>query len=148
MGMKSLTKHTENLGRVVALLFFVANTGFTAVVDYCSNDGAARCVMESCAERTDCDTKCNETLPFEATAQLPGDCDNVAVAGGLNSTPMVLETALDGQTSRIDVLSYVSSQSVVVPEPPQIDFYSSSSSPGVALQHAVEKYVLNASLLI
>jgi hypothetical protein len=148
--MKSLTKHTQNLGRVVTLLFFVANTGFTAVVDYCSNDGAASCAMESCAENRDCDAKCDQTLPFEAelASQVPGDCDNVAVAGGLNSTPMVLETILGAQTSKIDVLSCVSPQSVVLPGALRIIVFSSSSPSGVALQHTVEKYILNASFLI
>ena len=147
--MKSLTKHTENLGRVVTLLFFAANTGFTAVVDYCSNDGAVTCAMESCAEQMVCETACNETLPAQAepSDQVDSDCGNVAVAGGLNSTPMVLETIMEGQTSRIDVLSFVSPQSVVVPEPPEINVFSSSPS-GVALQPAVAKYVLNASFLI
>ena len=80
--------------------------------------------------------------------KVDSDCGNVAVAGGLNSTPMVLETIMEGQTSRIDVLSFVSPLSVVVPEPDHINVYSSSSPSGVALQPAVAKYVLNASFLI
>jgi hypothetical protein len=149
-GMRRLAKHTVNLGRVFALLFFCANAGFTAVVDYCSNDGVDTCAIELCGDQMACDTNCDDTLPAQAEAypQVDSDCHNVAVVGGLNSIPMVLGTDTGGQTYRLDRLSCVSPQSAGMPEIPRLNISASSSHSGVALHQAVEKYVLNASFLI
>jgi len=137
--MRVVTQHIENLGRLVAVLFFVANAGFTAVLDCCSIDGVNACAVDSCAEQMACGGACDQT---------DSDCDNVVVAGGFISAPMVFEAVPETETSRFDLLSSVPLQPVVLSEPPRISGCSSSSPYGDDLQHTVEKYVLNASFLM
>jgi len=147
--MNGLAVHTESLASILALLFLAANAGYTVVVEYCAPDCMAVCSMETCADQVACDMSCGDTMPAQdhASAQVESKCHKVAVAGGLNFMPMVSETTPEGQTSRLDILSCAASQNL--PLRLRSPLTSCASLPsGTVRQHAGEKYVLHASLLM
>jgi len=147
--MKNLAIHTKRLGPFLAFFFLAANTGYTVVLEYCTTDCVTMCAMERDADLMACAMSCGESPPAHADAfeQEERECHKVAIAGGLNFTPMVMETALEGQTSELHLLSCAASQNVPLHATPPLTSCVFSAS-GVARQPAVEKYVLNASFLI
>ncbi|MGB5873680.1 MAG: hypothetical protein WBG01_00850 [Bacteroidota bacterium] len=147
--MKSLATHTERLASFLALLFLAANAGYTVVLEYCTTECVAVCSMETCADQMAFDMSSGDTMPARdiGSVQVESECHKVTIAGGLNFIPMVSETALEGQTSTLDVLSSAAARNVVPPETPRIS-HCSSLPAGDARQYAVERYVLHASFLM
>jgi hypothetical protein len=147
--MKNLATHTKQIGLVLPVFFLAANAGYTVVLGYCTTECVTICAMERDADLMACAMSCGESLPAhgDAFAQEESECHKVAIAGGLNFTPMVLETVLEGQTWKLYLLSCTASQNVPLHATPPLTNCVFSTS-GVARQHAVEKYVLNASFLM
>ena len=147
--MKRLATHAEQFSHILAFLFLVANTGFSAVLEYCAADCAAICSMETCADGRACALSCGNTLPHQdvAHAQTDANCHQVVVAGGLNLMPMVSETLPGVQVSERHIQVCVALHG----DAPQADHVSADylvSLPGAVGEPAVEKYVLNAAFLI
>lgn len=157
--MSFFTKNINLLKVIMAVLFFVGTSGFTAILEHCccSEESAKHMEADKCLEpsammehtETDHASSMEECLPpTSPTIAATGNaCHTKIVAGGLSSLLSLLEKEIKLQDSKLQIGNLsLSVSDLVIPVTTTAKSYSSlnlSSSPP-----SVEKYVLNASFLI
>jgi hypothetical protein len=143
--MNFIYRHIEVVGRFTALLLFTSSLGFTAVrVICCEPDEAGFHLMADTHSGGD-----KGAAPLDLMIAPPGDgCHINVLGGGINSTPTVFEKESKPNNTRPDELLAL----VWHDDPHQQSDLTAHKSVLVLSEKPflplVEKYVLNASLLI
>ncbi len=135
-------RHIRAIGRTLALFLLVANSGFTLVLHSCM-------IEMSCCDGSMATSTLGHAGTGAATLARPGaQCCAVTVAGGVSSNPIVT----DRTTSTVTQKPCVPGESAHQPSGAGLISRASSRFPSHATHRveppSVEKYVLNASLLI
>lgn len=150
--MRRISTHIPSLSSLVLALFVIANSGFTVVLYHCTicdQTAAASC----CADQSVCGPEgCPMAdTPRPSGAALDGSsmpCLVMVVAGGVQTAPTIVEKETRSTQNRfLQLLPVVMAPSAADPCP---------HTPFSSLAHArmddsppsVEKYILNASLLL
>jgi hypothetical protein len=143
--MKPFTKHILLLKRLVLIVTIAASSGFTTVVHYCTMDVMDCCDPSPSADHRNCDLPGVPETGESVKAQFT--CHTNTLVGGVSVKPAVLVKEHKSEPSRIvlatvtaslyNCLSHTSSSSHTL--------FSPAETPSPP---SVEKYVLNASLLI
>lgn len=140
-------RHILAIGRILALLLFVANSGFTMALHACTMKGKMACCADAMpAPQMPAPPAAH---PDAALAPTQMQCCMVIVAGGANTAPVAPAYSSTQQPQKSNVRA----------EMPLFSAHAGlqvSSSPNSALflsknavaPPAVEKYVLNAVFLI
>ncbi len=145
--MHLFDKHILPLGRVLALLFFVANAGFTVVQFHCTMQDMGCCAPLK-QEMSDACGMMDQPQASSGPSVSSGEkCHFWVVAGGLKTDPTVVEKS-SAQRGISFELAYdiVAAYSI-----PAVDSYSQTHSfmtSSSVSPPAVEKYVLASSFLI
>jgi len=146
--MKLLDRHIPTLGRLFLVFFFVANSGFTLIQQYCTmardNHGAGCMASENVCPA------CRDEVPAATRgAVVTGDmaCRAVNVAGGVNSAPTIVDNT--SVTRPVPAPVLISHPALPIAFPRLgggicLDPASAADSP----PPSVETYVLNATFLI
>ena len=145
--MNFINRHIFILGRLFAVIFFLASSGFTVVLYHCTMDD-----MSICAPSDNCMAGNSEAAdhqqPSEISLTSAGiPCHTVSVAGGLHTDPSIVEKESSAKHIKIEFVLAPTSDSgltSIVDQPIQLlSTNTSNVSPP-----SVEKYVLNATFLI
>ena len=145
--MRYLSRNTHLLRSVLAILVFLASSGFTTILHNCTMDATACCQVSTQSGHDGCDAALS--LPNQKVAyQADFDCHINTLVGGVITNPAVFE-----KENKIDLKKtsgLVSALAPVVHASPQACITSSDlPSRTLAVFHpAVEKYVLYSSFLI
>ncbi len=137
-------RHILVIGRILVLLLFVANSGFTMALHTCAMSQMACCADAMPAPKM-------PALPATkaALAASQADCCTVIIAGGVNTASVAMEhsSSLNPQkfTVRADVPAIAAQADPQASASPMLAWLSSRSA---ASPRSVEKYVLNAVFLI
>ncbi len=143
--MKHLLRHMAKIGRVVAFLLVLANSGFTVALGYCT--------ME---EMTCCGTTeeyvhvaCGQGLPQQSASYVrqDGTCYTENVVGGVPSMPVLLQNEKTAQHIKLKLAS-IDTPSHLLLSSPITERMSSSSRFGSTNPLSAEIYILNSSFLI
>lgn len=150
--MKLFNRHKAIINTSFALLFFITNSGFTAIIESCRNttmENMSCCAAEvkGGSKRCDCGDKQNGTvngLSYQGNSV----CHSSKVVGGSLNLQALLEKSLSSSNEKLlssTTLTFVSITSNVI-ETTKSSLFSSSflsiSSP------SVEKCVLYSTFLI
>jgi hypothetical protein len=140
-------RHIPAIGRVLILLFFLANSGFTVVLRHCTM-GMIEC-------RSASDDQMAGACCMMHPLQTPGDlaftggngCHSMELAGGLKTDPTLVENRPVAHVTKLDMTG------ILTPS-----FFSSDNSahsplvltaaPHTVSASSVETYVLNEAFLI
>jgi hypothetical protein len=133
------------MGRIIALLLFIASSGFTTIVHACAMEATQCCDTSRARDHKACEN------PFPLVAgpsvQREFDCHTNTVAGGLAGVQGLIEKDGKPLNNRLEVLSAVVSQYISFASSGTASWLSTSYCTSVS-PPSVEKYVLNASFLI
>jgi len=130
--------------RILLVLFFIANAGFTRIVQTCSMDDMG------CCGSTHSEMQCpsNSPIPGETALTANADCMTHATLGGHANT-----RAIEVNSLKIAKLQTVGSLPMLLLHIPNLT--TNKSSVAISLAHNLlcpipssPKYVLNLSLLI
>jgi hypothetical protein len=145
MIMNSVARHTIAFGRVFTLIFLLVSSGFTTVLHICAKK-ASECRETSGASNQDAYP--NKQLSPRVTGMSVHNvdhCDRNAVVGGFYVFRTLLEKDSKAQIVEVRSLLPLTFDS---PTPSTIlSWFNYSYSESVS-PPSVEKYVLNATLLI
>lgn len=142
--MKLFTKKIVFIGRVVAFVFFLASSGFTTILHICAMEACECCDTSGARDHDACPDK--PALPVAGTSiQNVDDCHINAVAGGLSAIQALLEKDIKAQN--VNTLSVLISTFVSLAPSTNTSSFTYSYSESVS-PPSVEKYILNATLLI
>jgi hypothetical protein len=143
--MRYISTHILFVSRTLALVTFLASSGFTAILHNCTLVPASCCAAPREINHKDC----SESLPvnLERSIQSNAVCHTNTVVGGITTNPAVLEKVVKSEVKKPVSPLFVLSPFVAVSGQ---SFTSSTpfSSPASVFLPSVEKYVLNASFLI
>lgn len=149
--MKRIYRHSNILTSIFAVLFFLANSGFTVAI--------LECTMKSdSADMACCRAEKNEMAAFcpmmhhddvASAAKTDGDksCHKIFVAGGLQDVSSVLQKEMTPKIAKGDLTVLPAPTNVVAPTLSQSSFADLSSASHV-LPSRVQTYVLNSTFLI
>ena len=150
--MRFIGKHILTLGRLLLVLFLVANSGFTIVLYHCTMrddpDGVSCCSDNNACPAGTCANAGPGPSADAMLARSDVPCMAMTVAGGLQTDPTIVEKE---STARLH--SKVTMLPVFAPDPALSQnleeplFLLSSAASNVSLR-SVEKYVLNATFRI
>lgn len=145
--MQRINRNIITLGRLFVLAFFVANTGFTLFLRYCTMATPECCGMDDNCPTSSCETGHAAATPKTATTTLGSVCVAVSVAGGYHTDPSVIGKDLTPRQVKSEILPAVTIDiaSLRVNTQPLSALSSAGRSP---FPPPVETYVLNATLLI
>lgn len=137
-------RHILVIGRILILLLFVANSGFTMVLHTC-----AMSTMACCADAMPASKAPAPPMSEAALAGSEMQCCTVIVAGGVNATPVAMEHSSTDNPQKFPVRAEVPALTA----PADLQAFTSSilaqlSSRSAVAPRSVEKYVLNAVFLI
>ena len=143
--MRSIARHTIAFGRAFTLVFLLACSGFATILHICAEEASKHCDTPSASDQ---DVHRNMQLPHPLARMFihnVGDFNKKTMVGGIAVFQALEEK--DGKAQHVRILSLLTSTFVLpIPSntPPWFNYPSSESdSPP-----SVEKYVLNATLLI
>ncbi len=150
--MHSVSKHILILGRLLLILFILANTGFTFILYQCAMSGAADgmacCDDPHPAATGDC-SDMDSPQPTDATpVVLNSSCMITSVVGGLQTDPKFVEKV--STTPQLTKIEFVPVTLSALPNGPYVDrpFCLLSSVDSNISPPSVEKYVLTGAFLI
>ena len=148
--MKYSKKHIVAFGRLLVLLFVLANAGFTAVLHKCSMENTQVTKLAECCGNSDESNRLACELPQSMSSSTHGvqfTCHTNTIVGGLTGTTALLEKKSKIQLSKFSErqvsLHQVSTFTSDVIHSIYFSFSSTSISPP-----SVEKCVLYSSFLI
>lgn len=142
--MKRLARHIRLLGSLAALLFVLGSSGVVVIIHSCTMVPQMEC-CQGMSNEMNADCSNQSQLPGIPTLQSDMSCTTTTLVGGLTTNPGVVDGTRPVQKISVLVmppdvcLSGVQALTSAVPIAP---FAQSISPP------AVEKHILNASLLI
>lgn len=133
-----------SLGRLLAIVTFLANSGFTTILHNCTMVSMSCCEAPSETNHKDC----GEELPSDSAPSIQSNsvCHTNTIVGGVTTNPAVFE-----KSGKSDVKKVVLTFAVLISPATLSQDFASSSFPAVTspvFLPSVEKYVLNASFLI
>lgn len=142
--MKSFPGHILSLGRVLAVITFLANSGFTTILHNCTMVSMSCCDAPSETNHKDC----GESLPADSAPSIQSNsvCHTNTVVGGVTTNPAVFE-----KNGKSDLKKSVLEVTLLVSPTTLSQDFASSSFPAVTTPvflPSVEKYVLNSTFLI
>lgn len=143
--MKLFNKHILFVGRVVAILFFIASSGFTTILHICTMEASECCDPSGASDHHACPDEESSSPVAGASITGVNDCHINAVVGGLSAIQALLEK--DSKVQNISVLALL--------VPTFVSFASSINTSSFTYSYSetvsppsVEKYVLNETFLI
>ena len=145
--MNLFNRHFLSIGRILALLLFVANSGFTVVLYHCTMRGMDCCPQSEGRVSHACRLMSPRQGASTQAIAARDKCDLMTLAGGLKTDPTVIEKESLTRVVKGDpcnTLNIHTAQSTV-PFQIQPTFPTASR---MALPHSVETYVLNSTFLI
>jgi hypothetical protein len=143
--MISIARHTITFGRVFTLVFLFASSGYTVILHICAM-GACEC--SDTPDASDDDACTNKQLPLPVAGMSIHNVDNChknAVVDGSDIVQALVEK--DSKTQYVKVLSLLTSTFVSPALSNTSSWFTYSYLERVS-PPSVEKYVLNATLLI
>jgi hypothetical protein len=148
MRMKIFTPHMILSGRILAILFILANSGFTAVLRQCTMKSDAP--MECCSIPEKSDAASRDAVQKNATSPSivsQFGCHTTTLVGGIASTSALLQKESAGQNAKASEFCAQLQQNTIIT--PTLDH---STNPAQLASNfsppSVEKCVLNSSFLI
>ena len=143
--MKFIHKHVLALGRLFALTFFLASSGFTVVLYHCTMGEMSACTdycMAGNADATD------QHQPAQALlSSIENSCHTVTVAGGLRTDPSVVERGSIVQQIKVDFALSPDLNPVLASRIDQPILLFSTRASNFS-PPTVETYLLNSTFLI
>jgi hypothetical protein len=140
-------RHIRGIGRVLILLFFLANSGFTLVLRHCTT-GMMECRSASDGHMASACCMMDPPLtPGDHAFTAGNRCHSVEVAGGLKTDPTLVENVRVAHVTKLDMTGILtpslssSDNSAHFPHVVTTAPHTVSASP-------VETYVLNETFLI
>lgn len=143
--MRYISIHILFLGRTLALVTFLASSGFATILHNCTMENATCCEAPREVNHEDC----AGGLPAkrEPSFQSNSVCHTSIVIGGVTTNPAVLDKNGTSEVKAFDLSVLLQANSVAVSDQLQVSRISFSLSAPV-FHPSVEKYVLHAALLI
>jgi hypothetical protein len=148
ISMWLIDKHSTWAGRILVVMLFIANSGFTAILHQCTMDTAECCDASRTSDHHACQDEDSVPAPITGPSVTSAfECHINSVAGGLSVAPAVTEKNAINQVSKLDVVALVG----------YLDVATLAQSISSTLLHAfstnasppsVEKNILTATLLI
>lgn len=144
--MKTFSKHIVLIGRILVLVLFLTNAGFTAILNNCAMEYA------DCCETSDSQSHMQCEMPMtpktgSTSLQSAFQCHTSSVAGGLHETHALIGKPANTQTPVCEIFvmdaEAFKETSAIPPQFQSLTAYTQSVSPPT-----VEKYVLFATFLI
>ncbi len=135
------------LGRLFLLLFFVANSGITVALDFCTMGEMSCCSNPEHHKADACNMMNAPQTPGEQALSSDIGCHIIAVAGGLKTDPTVIHNDFYSRLAKVDLIAAVAPHIGVTSIMGHSSWLSSGTTSGNP-PPAVETYVLNASFLI
>ncbi len=150
--MSFTSRHILTLGRLLLVVFILANSGFTLVLYECKMSDAPpqmACCGEPIPASSDACGDMGSPKPATANpAAISTPCMVMTIAGGLQTDPKFVEKAsIDRQVTKIDFMPVEASAPSNGPKP-NGPFCLISTAVSRVSPPSVEKYVLTASFLI
>lgn len=143
--MGYFSKYTLFVGRALALATFLASSGFTTIVHNCTMGIPVCCEAPREINHKDCSERvpANKELAVRSNAA----CHTTTVAGGVTTNPAVLEKDAKSDVKKLQIAQSIITTSILRLDQlhTPLNFFSNDTS---VFLPSVEKYILNASLLI
>jgi hypothetical protein len=146
--MRFFSQHTIIAGRILAILFVLANSGFTTVLRQCTMKSDAP--MECCSIPEKSDATNRDAVQKDVNSpSIVGQfsCHTITIVGGIASTNALLQRESSNQNSNANACCNHLQQStlfkIYTTYPGILSYFSATISPPT-----VEKRVLNSSFLI
>ncbi len=145
--MNSINRHMVVLGRLFLLMFFVANSGFTVALDFCTMGDMSCCSKPEHHKADACNMMDAPQASGDQVISSDNSCHVITVARVLKTDPTVIHNDFYSRLAKVDLIAAIVPHFAVSPVmglSPWLSPGKSSSNP----PPAVETYVLNASFLI
>ena len=101
--MKLFNRHKTIINATFALLFFISNSGFTAIVGFCKDGEMQKmscCAADTKKSKKHCD--CNESsAPSGLSYQGNSSCHTNSTIGGLPNLQALLEKSLNNSKEKL-----------------------------------------------
>ena len=143
--MRSIARHTIAFGRAFTLVFLLACSGFATILHIYAGEEAKRCDTSSASDQA---ASPNGQLPLPVARMFVhnvGDCNKKTIVGGIAVFQALEEK--DSKAQKVKALSLLTS-ALVLPAPTNISYCSHYPCPNSIYPSSVEKFILNATLLI
>ncbi len=143
--MRYISKHILLVSRTLALVTFLASSGFTTILHNCTMEVTTCCEAPREVNHKDC----GGSVPANTELFIQSDafCHTNTVVGGVTTNPAVLEKDGKSDVKKLQKAESILTTSATAFNQLRSPFNSFSSGTPVFLP-SVEKYVLNASFLI
>ncbi len=155
--MRILNNHILAFGRFFLLLFFLGNSGFTAVLYHCTMStcttteemsGTGCCAGMACCTCVSGGETAGLQSSVEHGVTVAQRCLTATLAGGNLTEPTIVEKAFNGQQSfKVDLLA-ATLYETVIDSGLDLSVSHLASAASKVSKSSVEKYVLNATFLI
>lgn len=146
--MKFFPQHMILSGRILAILFILANSGFTAVLRQCTMKSVAP--MECCNGSKESDEAASDGTQNQASLRLiesQFSCHTTTIVGGIASTSALLQKESARQSAKANEFCAQHQQNTTSTS--DIDHSTNPAHFAATLSPpSVEKCVLNSSFLI
>ena len=146
--MRFFSQHTIIAGRILAVLFVLANSGFTTVLRQCTMKSDA--LMECCSIPEKSDAACSDAVQKNATSLRivsQFSCRTITLVGGIASTNALLDRESSNQNNKANACSNHLQQlplfTICTTHPEILSQFSETIS-----LPSVEKCLLNSTFLI
>ena len=150
--MKFVSDHILPFGRLLLVLYFLGNSGFTAVLYHCTMT-EEMCGMSCCNGTNDCSAGICEDVdepqpPVTDLMTVDQPCQTATVVGGYHTEPTVVEKQFNARRIiNIDLLATSVFEDAIDYRVDLPAFHLVSAASNIS-PPSVEAYVLNASFLI
>ncbi len=146
--MRFFSQHTIIAGRILAVLFVLANSGFTTVLRQCMMKSDA--TMECCSIPEKSDAASHDAVQKNANSSSivsQVSCQTITIVGGIASTNALLQRVSSSHDSKANAccnhLQHSTLFKISTTDFGILSYFSATISPP-----SVEKCVLNSSFLI
>jgi hypothetical protein len=143
--MRSIARHTKVFGRAFTIVFLLACSGFATILHICAGEISQHYDTSSTSDQAACP---NRQLPLPVARMFVhnvGDCQKKTIVLGI-AVYQALEEK-DSKAKNAKALSLLSFTSIL-PPPCNILYCSSCYCTKSISPSSVEKFILNATLLI
>jgi hypothetical protein len=143
--MRSIARHTIAFGRAFTLVFLLACSGFATILHIYASEESKRCDASSASDQAACP---NRQLPLPVARMFVhnvGDCQKKTIVVSIAVFQALEEK--DSKAKNAKALSLLSFTSIL-PPPCNILYCSNCYCTKSISPSSVEKFILNATLLI
>ena len=145
--MKLRERHILFIGRILVLLFFLANSGFTVIFHRCTMEDVSCCGGSDDNRSGNCGMMDLPQAFGGPSVTAGGNCISVIIAGGLKADPTVVEKEFTAGLAKADLVVASTQDFGSSTISPQFQLLSSTATRDVS-PPSVAKYVFNSSFLI